>query len=376
MFFRRFILRLTLFCAPLVTVYAALTMLSVHQGEALPLPFVVERQREEQVLYGPHDHSVTFAYKFLSVQASQPRVITTGSSRTLQIRSEFFNLQPDSFFNAGVYGADLADNLSFLAAMDPATFPDVVILELDQPLFIGDTSTEAYPVDEDILAFDLDDIFAGHNRTMQALLRRRISVGELLNSYEPVFGLPALGLDAVTVGHGFRSDGSLQYGEVLINPSIIQTRQGNHRRVLNRLGVMYRPGDAVAESSLRVLDEILALIESRGAVVVGFSPPFHPDFYAVLMSDGHHAYLSDLEAQISPVFENHGFTYFDFSNPELMGATVSDFWDGWHSSELINLRIYMHMVDALPDEFAPYSDPVYLQQASENVVNTFSVFTP
>ena len=50
------------------------------------------------------------------------------------------------------------------------------------------------------------------------------------------------------------------------------------------------------------------------------------------------------------------------------------FFDGWHASERINLRLYEHMIDGLPDLLGGYSDPAYLQAADAAAADTFEVF--
>ncbi len=372
---RRFWLRLALYVLPFALPFLLLTGFMIYTGEAMPLEMVARIQMgDAPVLYRPRYGNRDFDFKTLSANLRQPDILITGSSRVLQFRSLFFDKQPHAFYNAGAPAWQLGEVRDLL---DGLTFtPRVVIIGLDQPWF-----NDAYV--GDVLPAQVSDfahVFMVNRSFMQEVLDGTIGdedfdIGRYLARVEPGHGGLALGLRAIRDGHGFRNDGSEQYGDFLVAHWLYpQNERQRHLDELRDGKEMYVYGDTVSATRVQQLEDLLAWCQQRGIFVIGFLPSYMPTLYQQMIADGNHSYVQKLDPILKPLFERYGDAFFDFGDSAALGATDEDFFDGWHASERINLRLYEQMLTALPDVLGNYSDPAYLQAADANASDTFEVF--
>jgi hypothetical protein len=205
---------------------------------------------------------------------------------------------------------------------------------------------------------------------------RRYDWAALIARREPESGGFALGLRAIADGHGFRSDGSEQYGDFLVAGYLWQPRERERHLEWLREGVeMYAPTAAPWEAKLAQLDTLLAYLRERGVTVIGFAPPFAPSQFAAIQSGGQPGYFAALSTRLPALFSGHGFSYFDFSDSRLLGAVDDDFFDGWHGSERVYLRLFERIVEARTDVLGVYADAAALQAIDARVTDTFRVFS-
>ncbi len=368
---RRFLLKLFLYTLPFAVPFLLLTGFMLYTGEALPLRLVAEMQLGDSlVLYRPRYGNRDLAFKTLSANLRQPDILTAGSSRVLQFRSGFFNLQPRAFYNAGAPAWTLDQVQQLLA--DLTFTPRVLILGLDQPWFNDAYVPDVIPSP----TTDFAHLFAVNRSFLQDVLAGEpFDIARYLARIEPGAGGMALGLRAIRDGHGFRSDGSEQYGDFLVAHWLDpQTERQRHLDWLRDGAEMYVRGADVSSSRLAQLAALLDGCAERGITVIGFLPPYAPALYQTMIADGNHGYLQQLDSALQPLFEQRGFAYFNFSDVTPLGAADSDFFDGWHASERIYLRLYSLMRAALPDLLAPYSDPAFLAAIDADATDTFHVF--
>lgn len=98
----RFLLKLTLYALPFAIPFLLLSGFMIYTGEAMPLATVARIQMgDDPVLYRPRYGNRDLDYKTISANLRQPDILAVGSSRVLQFRAQFFNLQPREFYNAG-----------------------------------------------------------------------------------------------------------------------------------------------------------------------------------------------------------------------------------------------------------------------------------
>lgn len=368
---RRFLLRLALYALPFVIPFVLLTGFMLYTGEALPLEVAARMQMsDEPILYRPRYGNRDLEFKMLSANLRQPQVLMVGSSRVLQFRAQFFDKQPREFYNAGAPAWTLDEVRRLL---DGLTFtPRVVILGLDQPWF-----NDAYVAD--VLPESVNDfanVFMVNRSFLQDVIGgESFDLGAYLRRIEPGHGGLALGLRAIRDGHGFRNDGSEQYGDFLVAHWLYpENERQRHLDELRDGKEMYVYGNTVSQTRVAQLEEMLAWYQQQGIFVIGYLPSYMPTLYPQLIADGNHTYVQKLDGVLAPLFAQYGFAYFNFSDGAALGATDDDFFDGWHASERINLRLYEQMLAALPDVLGDYSDPAVLQAADDAATDTFDVF--
>ncbi len=111
---------------------------------------------------------------------------------------------------------------------------------------------------------------------------------------------------------------------------------------------------------------MLQYCRDNGIQVIAYSPPFMPTIYQSMMASGNYTYLAKQSARLNDLVTRYGGSYFDFTDVAPLGLTDQDFYDGWHPLERVDLQIYVHMLDTLPDSLGRYSDPEFLRQASDS----------
>ncbi|MCC6802261.1 MAG: hypothetical protein IT319_05205 [Anaerolineae bacterium] len=371
----RFTLKLAAFALPFAILYALLTGFLIYTGESMPLAMVAQMQlSDEPVLYRPRYGNRDLEFKTLSANLRQPEVLLTGSSRVLQFRAQFFNKAPRAFYNAGAPAWMLSDVLEFL---DGLTYtPRVLIVGLDAPWFNDAYTSDPIPAPVD----DLTHIITANRGFLQDVLNgESFDIGRYLARVEPGHGELALGLRAIRDGHGFRNDGSEQYGDFLVAHWLYpENERQRHLDYLREGADMYVYGDTVSSARWGELTELIRWCTDHNVTLIGFLPPYMPSLYEQMIEDGNHTYIQQLDAQLQALFDHYDFPYFNFSDGAALGATDDDFFDGWHASEQINLRLYERMFSMLraqqPGLLDAYTDPNFLAAVDASATDTFDVF--
>jgi hypothetical protein len=198
------------------------------------------------------------------------------------------------------------------------------------------------------------------NIFLSDLVEGKINVARLLEHQDPVYRVPAIGLNATLRGYGFRNDGSFQYGESILNPETTSTRLSEaYQRIENNIG-QFVGGNQLSEASLNELREFLEDCRAWNIEVIGISPPFAPSIIRTMLADGRHTYLEKQIEVIAGLFEAAEFSYYDFTDPSQLGATDEDMLDGFHGSEKVMLEIYLMILEDQPSLLGNYSAPDYL----------------
>ncbi len=376
----RFFSRLLIYLLPIGIYLGSTTSTAIYAGEYLPLQQVITQQTGEQpVLYGRAYRDNYFSYKLLSTLYRQPEVLAVGSSRTQQYRSMFFDKKSAAFYNAGQAAQSIYDMQQFIASLDKDHLPKVLILGLDQPWFNA-ASHYSQPAVSQVLDDEtsVDPMRAMHvsSDVLADLVDGKINLSRLTDRHEPVYKTSAIGFNAIMNGMGFRNDGSYQYGDDIQNPPSNDERLAEaFDDIAQNLDSHFVAGDEVSQQALDTLDSILQFGKAHGITIIGFAPPYAPSVYQRMMADGNHTYIAKEVQAIQVLFNRYGYVYFDFSDASALGATDDDMIDGFHASEFIYLRMYLHMLNQLPLVLGQYSDPQFLQPlAQERPASRFELF--
>jgi hypothetical protein len=180
---------------------------------------------------------------------------------------------------------------------------------------------------------------------------------------------------AIRDGHGFRSDGSEQYGDFLVAHWLWQPNTRDAHLVWMRQGRdMYVYGDRVSDSAMEIMNQLLSIAHQRGITVIGYLPSYMPSLWDEMMMHGNHTYITYLAPLLQALFASYGYPFFDFSNGVSTNTRDDEFFDGWHASELGNLRLYIQMAQALPALLGEYTDVAALNTIAAAAGNTWDVF--
>ncbi|MDQ7026725.1 MAG: hypothetical protein Q9P44_14350 [Anaerolineae bacterium] len=364
--------KIALYALPFALPFLLLTGALTYIGESLPLSEVLRLQAGDtpvlyRVRYGNRDQR----YKRMAVDYFQPDVMMIGSSRVLQFRSDFMNLNPDAFYNAAAPAWQLGEISRLLFTMNHR--PDMIILGIDDAWFNADYGGD--PIVQPPTS-DFDRFFIVNRTVIQEILDgETLDLRKLLSREEPGgSGGLALGSRAIIDGHGFRNDGSEQYGDFLVAQHLWQPNmRGLHIGWFEEGAEMYVRGDVVDDEAMQQLRAILDFAQENDILVIGLYPPYMPSLWQRLENSADHSYLRDATIEVESLFAEYDFPYFDFHNGAAVGATDEDFFDGWHSSERIAAQMFINIAREVP-QLEQYSDLDALQEIVNTASDTFGVF--
>ena len=367
----KFIAKLAFFCIPIAIPFLIVTGGLVYVGESMPLQEVIRLQDSDwAVLYRPYYGNRDQGFKLMASNYYEPEILITGSSRVLQFRAQFANENPDAIYNAAAPAWELDEVSRLIFNLDYT--PEVIILGIDYPWFNDDYPGD--PIVEPptnlwnrlwvVNRSYLQDVIDREEFDYQAILARNEPGGT---------GGLALGLRAIRDGHGFRNDGSEQYGDFLVAQHLWQPNlRGHHMGLFANGEQMYWEGDTVSQTALEQLDTILQYAQENDILVVGMLPPYMPQLWEQLSVSERHTYIPQAEIALESMFEEYEFPLFDFSDVSESGFTDEDFFDGWHHSEKVSIQLWIEMAEQIP-ELAQYTDIPALQQIVDTAPDTFRV---
>jgi hypothetical protein len=367
-----FLRKIAVYAIPFAVLFLLLTGGLAYVGESMPLGLVLQMQGSDTpILYRVKYGNLDQRFKRMAVDYFQPEVMFIGSSRVLQFRSAFANLNPDAAYNAAAPAWQLEEISGLLYNTNHR--PDIIILGVDDPWFNADYAGD--PIVE-LPVSDFSRFFIVNRTLLQEVLEgKTFDIQHLLARVEPgSSGGIAIGFRAIVDGHGFRNDGSEQYGDFLVAQHLWQPNtRGMHTGWFEEGAEMYVHGNTVDAAAIEQLREILEFAQRNDILLIGFYPPYMPSLWEVMEASEDHTYIPESTAQVEALFEEYGFPYFDYHDGADLNATDEDFFDGWHASEKISAQIYINIAREV-DELQPYTNIDALQAVVDNATDTFRVF--
>jgi hypothetical protein len=260
-------------------------------------------------------------------------VVVLGSSRALQISSEWF--QPRSMFNASVLSGDLDDTISiFQLFLEVGKTPRVVVLELNPAL----TNKRQ----------------AGELRALEPYLRHALAryglrppfrlLAEIFSAEQARLNIarlraPTWGFSPVPIPAENRvlPDGVEDYMSAPSKgtPDEVEAAVVSITRQFDGDTVPWRTRSQPGEFDLRLFHCFLDDLQSRGIRVIVWLAPIHPvayDFYAKL--GGYD------ETWIRREMASRNITVVGSYSPAVAGATKADFFDDVHPKQAIVHRLF------------------------------------
>lgn len=374
---RRWWIKFALFSAPLGVLSMFPLWVLIASCELWPVAEVVATQRTSDVLFGLAYRDITPLFKLESALDRRADVLALGTSRVMQLRASFFKGDV-TFYNAGGGVRRLKHFREFLAKVPPGNQPKIVILGLDQDFFNASL--------DDARSAALGSELEPKGRIATAVEAYERQWRQIISDYwDRKFTIRQLrdragrhiGLTATIHEDGFRQDGSYRYGRA------IRSRQDGTDaarfadamdRVTNGLERFQRSSE-IRSGALGELADLLRYCNDRGIYAVGFLPPFAHVIHAEMTASGAHGFLTELPEAIQPLFAQHRFGFYDFSDLAWLDATDREAIDGFHGSEKAYLRIMIRMAASDP-RIASVTSTAYLQARLAASRDDYEVHVP
>lgn len=283
-----------------------------------------------------------------------PEAIGIGSSRVLQFNRE--NTGVDSFFNMGVTGADVRDNMtSYYKMVSYGKTPKVLIWSLDPWVFYGSEAAFDSRADADLYNEFLTKVLnvpTDYEEPDKIELWRALADpayfqgnvdyyvknhGQAIVTdddgnpieFNPVEGDPYN--QPATIK---RSDGSVLYDVAFRNQSADQIRTLAAEACMSFNSVHMEGFDEMSETQIQAFDSFIKYAQSQGTTVILVLSPWHPYLYGYLLTEpDNHKGFFQVENWVRQYAADNNIPLYGSYDPECIeGLQETDFFDGLHCS--------------------------------------------
>lgn len=352
--------------SPVLICVGFLTGMLFYIGEFTSIEDVVTQQLDNHEIVFSADE-VFSPYKWHMLQRRSPKLLILGSSRVMSFRSQFFHLDEEEVYNAGM---SLGNIWRVQWVMDElkaqSKLPEILIIGLDPDWFVPGRS----PIDDivDIAIPDpaptfpnIETLFNRIRAVVGDMIENQIELADILDRRDPFYQSPTIGYNGITRTTGFRWDGSR-----VLNPTNLNTLPNENRFFNTRERMSIGSGrltysDEPNMGSLATVQHLIDFCLENEIELIAFMPPFPPTIYEEIQATGNYGYIPKTVEQLRAMFADTGFFYFDFTDGKLPNVADEHYLDGTHGSEFVYLNMYLEMLKDADSVLGAYSDLEYLQ---------------
>ncbi len=328
-----------------------------------------------------------------------PEAIGIGSSRVLQFNRE--NTGVDSFFNMGVTGADVRDNMtSYYKMISYGKTPKVLIWSIDPWVFYGSEAAFDARADADLYNEFLTKVlnvptdyeepdkvelwkaladpayFQGNvdyyikNRGQSTVTDDEGNTIE----FNPVQGDPYN--QATTIK---RSDGSVLYDVAFRTQTEDQIRTLAAEACMSFNSIHMEGFDAMSDTQIQAFTSFMDYAKEQGTTVILVLSPWHPYLYGYLLTEPEmHKGFFEVENWLRQYCAQNNVPLYGSYDPECIeGLQETDFFDGLHCAGSGIARFFPGVPQALQQlETGTLPDPLAvhprtsLESADPNAADT------
>ena len=284
-----------------------------------------------------------------------PQVIGIGSSRVLQFNRDLVGV--DSFFNMGVTGADVRDNMtSYYKMVTYDKAPEVLIWSVDPWVFYGNEAAYDYRADAElynefltkVLGVPTDYEEPDKVELWKALVEPAYFQGNVdyyvknrgqdvvtdddgnTIEFNPVSGDP---YDQTTTIK--RSDGSVLYDTAFRNQTQEQIFSLAAAESTTFNSVHMEGFDAMSDTQIKAFEAFIDYAHRQGTTVILVLSPWHPFLYNYLLNETDlHKGFFQVEPWLRQYCAEHNVPLYGSYDPECIeGLEEMDFFDGLHCKD-------------------------------------------
>lgn len=308
-----------------------------NSGELLSVDDIVTKQMSSETLYASALSQNTFQYKLKLVEKVKPEVITLGSSRVMAFRKELFNT---SFVNTGGAVNCIPEAETFVDAMLKIHKPKVILFGLDDWWFNDKSSSSIWEnpntdntqtITADKLLFPFEQMYLG-KITLSDYVHILLNINQ--NYSSKILESNLIGVTAIIKEGGFRSDGSIFYGDVVTSKNEHDFKFKNVRNRIAKGIDRFEYSKELSQDKWDRFEALVKKLKSEGIEVIVFLPPYSQTAYQeVLRKQDQYVHFIEISKRIKNT------EIYDFRNPQTLNLTDCDFIDGIHGSEMVYLKL-------------------------------------
>lgn len=345
-----FIKKVIIYIVPVFLIYLFPLVLYVVSKEYFSLERVVELQHKiPGTIYGfsyygePH-----VPYKMLLIKDKIPDVFVLGTSRSFQIRKEFF-VQPENYVNAAVPRpfSDLSTLSRFTEVLPQDGKQRTLFLLLDKRYFTEEYE-EKFSTKEDTFVAQFKKLVGKPLRLVYLdYFSRRYTLHDLVDA--SLHTDDRIGLWALIANTGYRIDGTHQEEYATQRSDRKKLLYGEIESRLYQIAhydpVLLQKEESLILKNIKALDDFLLLCKERNITVVGFIPP-DPIEVSSVINKGDTLYSQSqikLTSTIASVFLSNRQRFFNLSSIQDFGGSDDEFIDLIHGGDLLYARAFLFM---------------------------------
>jgi hypothetical protein len=307
--------------------------------------------------------------KLHSIIRRKPEIIVMGNSRVLAYRNFFFR-DSNKFYNGGATVARLKQYKYFLELLPDTCKPKVIIMSVDHNFF--NRSWDSLGVDDFGNEYKEKFSFSSYLLSNTSLIWKDYRAGKISPLALLSSSSNQIGMTAAIRQMGYRYDGSYYYG-VEIPADSNSTERFDESFKFIRNGIKrFEYADSVNPEAFLVLDSLLRYCRQHNIKVIGFLPTYAHCIYQKMKDTGKYRYTDGIYEQIQPYFAKHNYSFYDFTDIHVLGATDAETLDGYHISEKACLRLLTLLTKREP-VLQQYTDTSYLQSLLQNAYSPYQV---
>lgn len=347
---KRFLLKSTFFIIPLI-ILIILTNYFVDPANLFSNDYedgLAEILHDGKNAAGVYDYNERiFQKKYIEKMDSKLDLVVLGSSRSLQIREEFFD--EDQFFNHGVSGAVLEDYIAITEIYrENNLLPEKIILGLNPWIFNknnGETRWES--IDEYYYAFlgenieneeiILEEKFGRYYKQLLSPTYFQSSVEMLLRgeAFSDYYSTDKENLEIPVK----REDGSLVYEEKRRRISAEDAEVQAQNYIRNGVYSLER----FEEIDPRYLEQFKKMVDfykDKDVEIVFYLPPYHPLVFDYIKKQEDYRIMFDVENYLRKFAEEKNIEVVGSYDYRRLDLNKSDFHDGMHPKENVMEELF------------------------------------
>ncbi len=324
-----------------------------HKYERGLAKLLAERANVENVQN--YDHRLVQRY-YVEQLTRRPEIISIGSSRSYQIRNEFF--PGKLFFNNSVSQASLEDYIAIYGMYDRRNIrPATIVLGLDPWILNGHRNLTNWQSVEFEYMRVVERMGASGSRLHTTSLPGLPKVWQLISpSYfqasvhalrrqlnaEEGAGRDYYPTDATEGEYDIKlRDGSLNYGQAFDRTPEATVNRDALAYAAAPPAEYFRSFTSIDPETARTFERFLDLLRADGVKVVFFLPPFHPLVYERFANSRRYSVVLGVEDYFTALASRKGLHLAGSYDPHRAGcAATADFLDGHHPRVVCLAKIF------------------------------------
>lgn len=376
---KKFIFKISIFVFPVFLFLGLMLFIIFRAGEFFhPLDRLI--LSNEEYLIGKHHYKHVNALKWRELLLGQKReILILGTSRVMAFRKEMFN---KSFYNAGFTIKNIYDYRQFLLNMPYEKLPSILIIGLDQRMFISNNSYysassasvrnrdnwnkyQFYPDLNYLKSFYYKIVYSQYDF-------KKISNHLVRDNNEN-----KIGFDAILNNTGFRKDGSYNFHREVLKAQKFDLNYIHHNSD-NKLEIEKYDNDffgaeILSQDAVNEFRKLIHFCTQNDIYTIAMLNPYPSSIKEKINENSNLHYVNDILPAIAPIIKEENYEVWDLNKLDHFKMNDNEFIDATHGVEVTAIKVLLSI--AKEDTFlGKLIDTKKLNEDLERKKNSYLVY--